>query len=119
MPSILFTKISVLLQLLQIFVPHKREYRWYALMTLIGANAVFFTILMFLEIFECVPREKIWRPTLPGKCLNIEKTFVATGVINVCDDFTILVLPLTWVWKLHVPTKRKVGISCVFAAGLL
>ena len=119
MPAILFTKVSILLQLLQIFVPQKGGLRWYTLMILIGANAVFFTILMFLEIFECVPREKIWRPTVPGKCLNIDQTFVATGVINVCDDFTMLVLPLFWVWKLQLPTRRKLGISCIFAAGLL
>lgn len=44
---------------------------------------------------------------LPGKCINIEKTFVATGVINVCDDFTILVLPLVWVWKLHTNEEES------------
>ena len=119
MPAILFTKTSILLQLLQIFVPQRRGNRYYTILTLVGINVVFFTILMFLEIFECVPRQKIWSPILPGKCVDIEKTFVATGVINVCDDFSILILPLFWVWKLHIPTKRKTGISLIFATGLL
>ena len=119
MPSILITKVSILLQLLEIFVPTKRSYRWYTLLILMGANVVFFTILFFMEIFSCIPREKIWNPTVPGKCIAIQNTFVATGVINVCDDFLILILPVYWVWLLQISTKRKAGISLIFAAGLL
>ena len=84
-----------------------------------GANVVFFTILFFMEIFTCIPREKIWNPMVPGTCIDIQNTFVATGVINVCDDFIILILPVYWVWLLQISTKRKVGISLIFAAGLL
>lgn len=119
MPSILLTKIAILLQLLEIFVTQKRNFRWYALLSLIGANVVFFTILFFMEIFQCIPRVKIWDPTVPGTCIDIQNTFVATGVINVCDDFIILILPVYWVWLLKISTKRKAGISLIFAAGLL
>ena len=119
MPSILITKVAILLQLLDIFVPQKRDSRWYTLVALIVANVVFFTILFFLEVFSCVPREKIWHPMVPGKCLDIQKTFVATGVINVADDFLILILPVYWVWLLKISAQRKAGISLIFAAGLL
>ena len=119
MPAILLTKTAVLLQLLEIFVPQKRTSRWYTLLILIGANVVFFLILFFIEIFQCTPREKIWNPTISGTCLDIQKSYVATGVINVCDDFIILILPLYWVWLLQISLKRKAGISLIFAAGLL
>ena len=119
MPSILFTKVAILLQLQDIFVHGQRNVRWYTLQGLIILNSIFFTILLFLEIFECVPRRKIWDPTVEGRCINIEKTFVATGVINVLDDFIILILPLYWVWQLKISTRKRAAICLVFAAGLL
>ena len=119
MPGIFLVKAAVLLQLSDIFVAKKRNARWWIITCLIAANAIFFTILLFLEIFECVPRTKIWTPTVPGRCINIEETFVATGAINVLDDFLILGLPMIWIWQLHTPTRRKMGIAAVFAAGLL
>ena len=121
MPAILFTKLAILLQLMDIFVPPRvaRNARWYSLATRIATNAVFFTTLGFLEIFQCVPREKIWHPTIPGRCIDINKTFVASSVINVVDDFIILIFPLVWTWKLQLKTRQKVGVSMVFATGFL
>src|SRR4051812_39343127 len=104
MPAILFTKVAILLQLLEIFAPPLivRNFRWYSLWTLIGLNTIFFTTLMFIEIFQCSPRKKIWNPMIEGSCININQTFVATGVINVVDDRVILILPLVWTWKLQL-----------------
>lgn len=86
---------------------------------LIIVNAVAFTIFLFLEIYECNPRQKIWTPSIPGSCINIQKTFVAAGALNVVDDFLILFLPIGWVWKLQIPTRRKLGIAVIFATGIL
>ena len=119
MPSILLTKIAILLQFVELFVTQRKSSRWYALVGLMVANSIFFAILFFLEIFQCLPREKIWIPSLSGTCIDINKTFVASGVINVLDDFTILMLPISWVWKLHTPNRKKIGISLVFGTGLL
>jgi hypothetical protein len=121
MPAILFTKLAILLQLMDIFVPPlvPRNTRWYSLAILVAANTVFFVTLGFLEIFQCVPRAKIWNPRLPGRCIDINKTFVATGVINVIDDFIILVFPLVWTWKLQLRTKQKIGVCMIFATGFL
>ena len=35
------------------------------------------------------------------------------------SDFTILLLPIVEVWRLHMSTQRKIGVSAVFATGLL
>jgi hypothetical protein len=119
MPAISFTKISILVQFLHIFVTGKRNWRSYILWSLIALNAIFFSILFFLEIFQCIPRAKIWNPSLAGKCINIQQTFVASAVINICDDFTILTLPLFWIWTLQMGRKKKLGVSLIFATGLL
>ena len=75
--------------------------------------------MMLFEIFECTPREKIWNPSLPGTCINIQLSFVITAVINIVSDVTILLLPLAWIWQLQMPVTRKLGVSAVFATGLL
>ena len=119
MPSILFTKVAILLQLIQIFVIGRKVFRWYLFYVLIGLNAFFFTIHFFLTIFQCIPRQKIWNPTMAGSCIDAERSFIASSVINVFDDFLILGLPLVFTWKLQTPVHKKVRISVIFASGLL
>ena len=119
MPAILFVKVAILLQFRLIFVTSKRSPRWYILQTLIGLNAIFFTAYFFITIFRCVPRRKVWDPKVRGTCIDIKRYFVAWEVINIFDDFLILILPLVWIWKLHMQTQKKIGISVLFATGLL
>ena len=118
-PAILFTKVAVLMQLMDIFSPVRLSHRWWTLQGLIAANSIFFIFLFFIEIFECIPRDKIWTPYLPGRCININQTFVATGVVNVIDDFLILVFPISWILKLRINARKKLGICFVFGTGLL
>ena len=35
------------------------------------------------------------------------------------SDFTILLLPIVEVWRLQMSKHRKIGVSAVFATGLL
>ena len=118
-PAILFAKLAVLMQLAEIFVTQRFSFRWWILRGLIVINSIFFTFNFFMEIFECVPRAKIWTPWLQGHCININQTFVATGVINVIDDFFILVLPISWTLKLRMNSRKKRGVCLIFATGLL
>ena len=120
MPAILLTKCALLLQLIEFFVPRKaHNQRWWILNSLIAANVVFFTISFFIELFECWPRKKIWKPKVPGRCIPIERIYISTASINVVDDFAIVILPLTWIWKLQMRWNRKIGVSIVFATALL
>lgn len=82
-------------------------------------NFLFYLANLPVEIWPCVPRSKLWMPTEPGHCINNEEVFVAGGTINIVSDFTILLLPIVEVWRLHMSTQRKIGVSAVFATGLL
>ena len=82
-------------------------------------NFLFYLANLPVEIWPCVPRSKLWTPTEPGHCINNEEVFVAGGTINVVSDFTILLLPIVEVWRLQMSTQRKLGVSAVFATGLL
>ncbi|KAL9078372.1 MAG: hypothetical protein Q9157_002697 [Trypethelium eluteriae] len=119
MPAMLFTKVAILMQLNDIFVTQRHSRRWWILRGLIVANSIFFTTLLFVEIFQCVPRKKIWDSSVRGHCLNNSKIFVAIGVINVIDDFLILLSPILWIIKLRMDSRKKLGICVLFATGLL
>lgn len=119
MPIIFITKLSILLLYLRIFVPSGRPKFYYIVHFVIWFNLLFYIANLPIEIWSCIPREKIWDPLLPGHCINNELVFVAGGIINVISDFTILALPIFSIWHLQMPTQRKVGVSAVFATGLL
>ncbi|KAH5332002.1 hypothetical protein HBI12_053450 [Parastagonospora nodorum] len=44
---------------------------------------------------------------------------IPTGVIGMVFDWYLFFLPLPAVWALHLSTSRKIGISLVFATGLM
>lgn len=73
-------------------------------------------------IFRCKPVPYGWlTPTVEmiGHCTNIDAYLLATSVLNVIIEFWILLLPLSVVWRLRLPTKQKVAVSCIFLLGAL
>ena len=74
---------------------------------------------MFVAIFICSPRAKFWDPLLPGTCVNINAVNIITSVINAISDILLLVLPISCVWKLQMSSRKKLGVSAVFATASL
>lgn len=54
-----------------------------------------------------------------GHCFDSDANFEAVGIFNVFSDFAILVLPMPCVWRLHMPLKKKILMTTMFATGLL
>lgn len=44
---------------------------------------------------------------------------MAGGAINVVSDFAILLLPMVLISRLHMPLRKKIGVSAIFATGFL
>ena len=83
------------------------------------ATTIFYLFCIFFRAFECIPREKIWNPSIPGTCHDSHIELVVTAAFNAVNDLVILILPISSVWRLQMSTQRKIGISAVFATGLL
>ena len=117
---IFFTKLAILLQIQNIFVTSKQSIRFLLIQLLIWANGLWYLINMLFTSFACKPRAKAWNPVLPGHCLLTlnTKAYVET-TLNMVSDIFILTLPILWVWKLQMATSRKLGISLIFATGIL
>ena len=118
-PVIFFTKLSILLQYQRIFVPNHAGKLYYTVQSIIWLNLLFYIADTLASIFTCIPRKKIWEPSTPGHCVNISIIVITNGAINVISDFSVLVLPLSSIWGLQMPRKRKIALSAVFATGFL
>ena len=90
-----------------------------AIHALIWVNLLFYMAVMLVQIMTCLPREKIWNPSISGTCVDLARVLISGAVINVISDFSILILPIARVWQLQITKARKWGISAVFGTGLL
>ena len=81
--------------------------------------ALFYFPIQFIEIFLCNPREAIWNPLVPGKCMNNSAINITTGVFNTFTDWILLFMPQHVIWKLNLPPQRRLAIASVFLVGLL
>lgn len=111
-------KLVILIQLANIFTPFKGGLYW-VICALSVLTVMFYFACMIFRIFACVPREKIWNPTIPGRCINSSAGIISSAALNSISDFVLFVLPLSRIWQLQMPRQRKWQISAVFAFGLL
>ena len=121
-PTVFLAKTAILLQYLQMLAP----FRTVNPLMYIGARAiilvtlVYYIISTFITIFACTPRERIWNPLVTeGHCLDNNTAVLFTCLFNIVSDIVILILPARSVWRLRIPRRKKVGIVCLFATGLL
>ncbi|KAE8360911.1 hypothetical protein BDV27DRAFT_167362 [Aspergillus caelatus] len=99
---IFFIKASILLQIVDIFVPARRNDP------------------IFLEIFACRPLNKARDPLIIHRS-GMDMFFLncIASSVNAASDLIILVLPQTRIWKLHMPLSRKLAVSTVFLFGII
>lgn len=113
-------KAGILLHWTHIFVPTGfRNAFWWTCHVTLWINVLFYTICTFIEIFGCSPRQKLWRPWVQGKCLDMPKVIISSAFVNFFSDIIILLLPQMVIWKLHMSTAKKFGTAALFAIGIL
>lgn len=113
-------KIGILLEWARIFAPQaSRNTFWWLCHITMAVNIVFYTIIAFIQIFGCSPREKLWNVTLPGKCIDTAEANLVAAIVNFISDAIILLLPHKVIWGLHLTTRKKFGIAGLFFVGIL
>jgi len=117
--ALFFTRLSILLLILRIFCSVKRDRFYWLTQFLIGVNAIFYILFLFIPLFLCSPRSKIWNPDEPGHCLDAKDLYLAAGVFNFISDIAMLSVPVFLIWSLQMSSRRKVGVSAIFCTGIL
>lgn len=119
-PTIFFAKLSIFLLYLRAFGPN-RPVRYLTYLG-IGINLAFHAGASFVYAYLCVPRpSETWlQGQTSHRCLDRATTMAyAQGIFGIVSDLFIWLLPLPVIWSLHMPLKKKVGVSAIFATGLL
>ena len=111
-------KVSICLQFISIFTP-ERNAKFWSILSYILVNMVYYTIAMFVTMFQCDPPAKLWNPFLPGYCLRYQNWILASGVVNMVSDLLMLLFPIICIWNLHMSRKQKWGVSAIFLVGTL
>lgn len=112
-----FTKLSILLLFLRIFVPPqtKKTGIYYSIWVVIWFIVLYCIALVLVVLLQCVGKVEV-----PGKtCIDTFSLLVTASLINVLSDIVMLIIPVVAVWGLRMPLKRKLGLSVVFAVGAL
>ncbi|KAF2646565.1 hypothetical protein P280DRAFT_503121 [Massarina eburnea CBS 473.64] len=118
-PAIAFTKLSILLQMTRIFIPIPRTKSWWAMMSFITVNMLYYFSDFIATFVACFPRSKNMAHEVPGMCTIWTQHSTFTGVFNVISDFTLLIIPMFWISRLHLTTGKKVVACAVFTVGVL
>lgn len=115
-------KLAILIDWLQLFVPDgQRNAMFWSIHALIWSNVVFYLVGLFADVFQCFPAEKIWNVFYEGgRCdIDIDANNFSAVLINLVSDVAIFILPQWKIWGLNMSLQRKIGVSVVFAAGVL
>lgn len=109
-------KMSIVLLFRRIFVTPIFKHVTTALLVIL---TMWWIAVLFTQIFSCTPVEAAWIPEKAETCVNNLMFYNAVTISNVIFDFTLLLLPMPHVWKLHIDLKKKIQVCGVFLVGTL
>ena len=118
-PTMFCAKFSVFKQMERIFSGKQKNVVYWWIRILIWANFFAYLGILFAAAFACVPRRKLWDPSVPGRCISTNSDLIATSILNIVSDWSALLLPNLAIWKLQMVVKRKLSIAALFGVGLM
>ncbi|KAF2179539.1 hypothetical protein K469DRAFT_441568, partial [Zopfia rhizophila CBS 207.26] len=114
--SICFIKLSVLGLYNRLF-----PQQWFHRTSIaVGIFIALYTITKISgDIFQCVPIQAHWTPSIHAKCIDFSKLVIVHGVLNIVTDFVILALPMPVLWNLHLDKVKKWALTFMLLVGAL
>ncbi|KAH7111800.1 hypothetical protein B0J11DRAFT_190415 [Dendryphion nanum] len=84
-----------------------------------GLNESIFIITIFITCFQCVPFDEILHPgTHPNAvCLAKLVLLIVPSILNILEDFYILILPIPTIWSLQMSVRRRIAVLLVIGFG--
>ncbi|KAI8626579.1 hypothetical protein F5Y19DRAFT_220767 [Xylariaceae sp. FL1651] len=113
-------KASILLEWTRLFVPHgTRNVFWWLCIGLVAVQLSFLVASVLGLVFACIPYQKNWDFTVPGRCIQKSRLEITSAAIHLASDLVILVLPQKVIWNLQMSFRKKLGVSVIFSLGVL
>ncbi|KAI9708033.1 MAG: hypothetical protein M1820_004237 [Bogoriella megaspora] len=73
----------------------------------------------FGNLLFCIPIEKNWVPTHPGKCINFARWNYTIASLTIFNDVLIWSLPLPMFLPLRMDRRTKIGLLAIFLFGFV
>lgn len=86
-------------------------------MCLMTMNVIFGISFLAVFLSRCYPVSQEWEPKPWGHCRSLTTSELASSSINLGLDFLIVMLPLPWLWRLHMPVSNKIVVTIMFSFG--
>lgn len=88
--------------------------------TLFGLTATTSIALTLAACFQCIPLAFFWDRTIAGgRCFDIQQFFHAQALPGFILDLIIMVLPMSTIWHLKLPTIKRFALLGIFAIASL
>ncbi|KAI0120259.1 hypothetical protein F4776DRAFT_245179 [Hypoxylon sp. NC0597] len=119
--AIMALKAAILLEWARVFSPHRTNKTFYwTCHILLWINVMFYFTVIVLENIACIPERKLTKSTMQAVCIRQTVTAdITSASLNLVSHILILVLPQKVIWQLNMTTQKKIGVSLVFAAGIM
>ena len=87
----------------------------------ITTACLFYIASSVVALILCTPgpSESWVSPTFDARCKPTYKLSQAHGWFGLLSDLYIFFLPLPVLWGLHMPLRKKLGVTAVFLTGLM
>ncbi|KAJ5668108.1 uncharacterized protein N7477_006678 [Penicillium maclennaniae] len=115
---LILCKLSVLILYRRIF--HRRAFRIasYILIAFLIISGLWMVISGFVF---CVPVDAFWSGRVLNtetQCLPVGPVWYANAGMQISSDIAILILPMPFLWGLHLPLRQRVSIMLIFGMGI-
>lgn len=116
-----FLKAAILVEWSRIFNPRGiRNTFFWVCHTVLWVNILYYVASAISINLTCFPHQKIWDKTITdGTCINSNALYLSGTIINLLSDLVIFYTPQSVIWGLKLSTSKKVGVSLIFAIGVL
>ncbi|OCL14661.1 hypothetical protein AOQ84DRAFT_15099 [Glonium stellatum] len=124
-PTLGFIKLSFLCFYRRIFIVDKSDIKDVfnvAVTTMICVISLWTGGFFFAFTFACKGHFTAWWTSaisLIENCVNTLNLLYSMAISDFICDVLIVLLPIPRIWKLHLPTSRKLAVCAVFLLGLV
>ncbi|KAJ2994468.1 hypothetical protein NUW58_g1548 [Xylaria curta] len=121
-PILTIIKVAILAEWIRIFAPiGTHSFFRRACVVTIAIVTLWGGLALVLLTVNCTPFEANWNVLLtPRYCRYSFFTLIqSSGAINLVLDLVPLVLPQKIIWSLNMSSSKRLGVSLIFAVGLL
>lgn len=85
-----------------------------------GFTVIWTAVAVLVAFFICRPLSDNWLLDLKNRnCGNQPAADGTLGVVNLMTDIIVLIMPVSYLWRLKLETYRKVALIATFSLGVL